>query len=60
MNTSEHYAEIALKAATRAADKVKEEAYLYNKSIPVWEGKNVVYKVPPAPKKSELEGQTRR
>ena len=51
MDKSEYYAEIGMKAAKRAAQKVIEQAYRENRPIPIWKNGKVEYEVPSIPNK---------
>lgn len=47
-----YYAEIGMKAARRAAEKVIILAHQENKPMPVWDGEKVQYTIPPIPNKA--------
>lgn len=51
MNNSKHYANIALKAAQRAAEKVIKEAHLYQTPLPAWKDNKIEYVIPDMPQK---------
>lgn len=46
MNKSDYYAEMGMKAAKRAAQKVIEQASRENRSIPIWKNGKVEHEVP--------------
>ena len=46
---SKVYAELGLKAAKRAAKKVRKDAFLYQRRIPVWVNGKKEFKIPENP-----------
>lgn len=60
MNKTDYYAEIGMKAAKRAAQKVIEQANRENRPIPVWKNGKVEYEVPPVPNKQMQPTQKTR
>jgi len=47
MKKSDYYAEIGMKAAKRAAKKVKERSNRENRPIPIWEDGKIKHEIPP-------------
>lgn len=60
MNKGDYYAEIGMKAATRAAIKVIVQANRENRPIPIWKNGKVEYEIPSIPNKQMQSTQKSR